>query len=106
MKTNVDTLREDLYEAATAAEAAVIALRRLATCGAELGPGPCRCTTRVGDNNPPELEKAVQLYERILGAGRGAWEPPDTGCYWAHAAWVWRKRCERLDAAANALAAL
>lgn len=95
-------LPRQLADAAYAAYDAAEALARLATCGADLA--PCRCPAVRADEEPPELGQAVWAFER-LGL-RAGWKRPKNGCYWAQAARLWRKRAKRLEAAAEALAAL
>lgn len=89
--------------ASGAAEEAADALAKLATCGDD--EPECACPARPGDDDPPELERAINAFESVLGDGQAEWEP-EAGCYWAHASRVWRGRADRLRAAAEALAVL
>lgn len=58
------------------------------------GGHPSRCECEIEDL--PELDEAVEEWLAETGLPSAAWEPPEVGCYWLHAARVWRERAEAL----------
>lgn len=74
--------------------AAARALAARSQCG-DRADRPCTCAA-APDADPPELDEAVDEWLAQTGQPSAAWEPPEVGCYWAHAARIWLARAEAL----------